>query len=209
MAENDKTKTRRDERREQILNAALQVISRHGLRKTTMEDIAEASRMRAASLYYYFRTKEEVLGAALNAMGESFLSELRAAVQGVDSGAEKLEAYLNTRQAIHARMNTSFDFTTEVAIEVMPVVHETMEDIVKADHQLAVDILEHGIDDGTLETKDVEHSAATIQACLIGTQLACQIHDINAQIVSPTLVELLLRGLIRRTPRESDEGGSR
>lgn len=208
MAENDKTKSRRDERREQILKAALQVISRHGLRKTTMEDIAEAAHMRAASLYYYFRTKEEVLGAALNSMGEAFLSELRTAVQDVDRGAEKLEAYLNTRQAIHARMNTTFDFTTAVAIEVMPIVHETMEDIVRSDHQLVVDILEHGINDGTLETSDVEHSAATIQACLIGTQLACQIHDFDAQIVSPTLVSLLLRGMIRRTPLEADEGGS-
>jgi AcrR family transcriptional regulator len=208
MAENNKTRTRRDERREQILNAALRVISRHGLRKTTMEDIAEAAHMRAASLYYYFRTKEEVLSAALSSMGEAFLNEIRTAVETVDSGAEKLEAYLNTRQAIHARMNTAFDFTTEVALEVMPVVHETMEDIVRSDHRLAVEILEHSIDDGTLETKDVEHAAATIQACLLGTQLACQIHDFDAQIVSPTLVELLLRGLISRTTPKSDKGAS-
>ncbi len=48
-------------RREQILNAALQIFSSHGFAETTMEQVAAASRLGKGTLYCYFPSKEILL----------------------------------------------------------------------------------------------------------------------------------------------------
>ncbi len=48
-------------RKRQILRAASQAFQQNGFQQTGMRDIAEAMSMTVGSLYYYFRTKEELL----------------------------------------------------------------------------------------------------------------------------------------------------
>jgi AcrR family transcriptional regulator len=48
-------------RRDQILNAALQVFSNRGFAETTMDEIAAASRLGKGTLYCYFPSKEVLL----------------------------------------------------------------------------------------------------------------------------------------------------
>jgi AcrR family transcriptional regulator len=54
-------KQRSDEKRAQILSGAASAIRRHGLRKTGMREIAEASGLSTGNLYYYFRDKGELV----------------------------------------------------------------------------------------------------------------------------------------------------
>ena len=53
--------TNDNEQKERILSAAKNLFSRFGLEKTTMEDIAKAAGKGKSSLYYYFKSKEEVM----------------------------------------------------------------------------------------------------------------------------------------------------
>lgn len=50
----------RDERREQLLSAALKVFSRRGLAATKIGDIAAAANMSHGLVYHYFKSKEDV-----------------------------------------------------------------------------------------------------------------------------------------------------
>lgn len=54
-----------EERRERLLDAALTVISRDGFDRATMASIAEQAGMAKGTIYNYFETKEELLGALL------------------------------------------------------------------------------------------------------------------------------------------------
>ncbi len=198
--------SRRDERRDQILQAALQVIGRHGMKKTTMEDIAEAAHMRAASLYYYFKGKEEVFSAAIRALGETSLAQVRAEVQAADSGERKLIAYMKTRQAVETQANSNFDLSSEIITELMPLVQEAATEILESDLEFIAQILEQGVDDGSFMIDGVMRTASALQACFMGTNFACKTYDnFDDQIVFPTLFELLLHGLVRRpTPGGKD-----
>jgi len=46
---------------EQILQAAKQLFSVHGLHKVTMDDVAKAIGKGRSSLYYYYKSKDEYL----------------------------------------------------------------------------------------------------------------------------------------------------
>ncbi|HEU4343451.1 MAG TPA: TetR/AcrR family transcriptional regulator [Candidatus Binatia bacterium] len=50
-----------DEKLQQILKIAAKIFAEKGFHRTSVRDIARSTRMSLAGLYYYFRTKEELL----------------------------------------------------------------------------------------------------------------------------------------------------
>src|SRR6187200_1053497 len=65
------------EKREVILEAALEVFSTHGFRGATIDQIAEAAGMSKPNLLYYFRRKEDIHGALLERLLDTWLAPLR------------------------------------------------------------------------------------------------------------------------------------
>jgi len=65
------------EKRETILEAALEVFSTHGFRGSTIDQIAEAAGMSKPNLLYYFRNKEEIHRTLIARLLETWLAPLR------------------------------------------------------------------------------------------------------------------------------------
>jgi len=65
----------RSERRDSILQAAVQVYMEEGYHATTMEKIAETAELSRATLYLYFKTKDEIFVQAIIRQSE-FLAGL-------------------------------------------------------------------------------------------------------------------------------------
>ncbi|HEY1268842.1 MAG TPA: helix-turn-helix domain-containing protein, partial [Candidatus Binatia bacterium] len=62
MANRGETPTRHyDEKLEEILKCAAKIFAEKGFHSTSIRDISRATGMSLAGLYYYFRTKEELL----------------------------------------------------------------------------------------------------------------------------------------------------
>ena len=66
------------EKREIILEAALDVLSAHGFRGSTIDQIADAAGMSKPALLYYFRTKEEIYETLIHGLLDTWLDPLRA-----------------------------------------------------------------------------------------------------------------------------------
>ena len=65
MPQSQRQLEERQMRKERILDGALQVFKKNGIDGSTMDEIANASGFGKATLYYYFRSKEDVLTAIL------------------------------------------------------------------------------------------------------------------------------------------------
>ncbi|TAN00101.1 MAG: TetR family transcriptional regulator, partial [Rhizobiaceae bacterium] len=65
------------EKRETILEAALEVFSTHGFRGSTIDQIAEAAGMSKPNLLYYFRSKEEIHETLIARLLETWLAPLK------------------------------------------------------------------------------------------------------------------------------------
>jgi AcrR family transcriptional regulator len=73
----------RDRRAQAIFAAAAQVLCQAGYDKASIRDIAQATGMTGAGLYYYFKSKEELLFIILN----GYMDEL---LQGVEDLTKRL-----------------------------------------------------------------------------------------------------------------------
>ncbi|MEX0953975.1 MAG: TetR family transcriptional regulator C-terminal domain-containing protein [Rhizobiaceae bacterium] len=65
------------EKRELILDAALDVFSQHGFRGATIDQIAEAAGMSKPNLLYYFKSKEDIHTTLIQRLLETWLAPLR------------------------------------------------------------------------------------------------------------------------------------
>lgn len=75
---------RGDNKRQQIIQAALEQYRGQTICKTTLKDIAEAAQIPLGNLYYYVKTREELVIAVLDACEQD--------LQGLLSGWAELEA---------------------------------------------------------------------------------------------------------------------
>ena len=76
--------------RDAILDAALAVIARDGLRASRMEDVAAEAGVSRQSVYYHFRSREEVLAALIDRGMAQLAASIRASA--VEGEAEDLVA---------------------------------------------------------------------------------------------------------------------
>lgn len=92
---------RQDNRRHIVLACARQVLVAHGPLKFTMEQLAAAAGTSKASLYYYFRSREEVLGELAIDVLRREVEVLSRVVIAADTGIDGLAALVRARVAHH------------------------------------------------------------------------------------------------------------
>lgn len=67
-------------KRERLVAAACRVLHEQGVERTTLADIALAANVPVGNVYYYFKTKDQLVEAAINAHG----NDLRAMLSALD-----------------------------------------------------------------------------------------------------------------------------
>jgi TetR/AcrR family transcriptional regulator len=82
--------SRPDPSRERILQAAIQEFSEHGLAGARTHAIASAARVNKALLYYYFRDKEGLYGAALDEVAGKIATNALAVLELPASAGERV-----------------------------------------------------------------------------------------------------------------------
>lgn len=82
------------ERREQILNAALEAFHVKGYGQTSMRDLGTAVGMSVAGMYHHFPTKEDILFAIIDNSVDRLLVSLEGARLSAESPEARLRAML-------------------------------------------------------------------------------------------------------------------
>jgi AcrR family transcriptional regulator len=81
-------------RREDLLRAAARLFVEKGFDATTTRDIAEAVGMRSGSPFYHFRSKQDLLKAAMIEGLEAGHRRLQSAVAGIDDPEQRLRVMI-------------------------------------------------------------------------------------------------------------------
>jgi len=82
-----------EEIKAEIIEAARFLFMKYGFFKTTMEDIAKAVKKGKSTLYYYYKSKDEVFLDVINQVAKSLLFNIREKVNQISSASEKLLGY--------------------------------------------------------------------------------------------------------------------
>jgi TetR/AcrR family transcriptional repressor of nem operon len=86
-----KTVPRRSGKRERLVTAATRVLHEQGVERTTLADIAQAADIPVGNVYYYFKTKDQLVGAAIDAHAQG-LQVIIDALDRLPTPQERLKA---------------------------------------------------------------------------------------------------------------------
>ena len=90
-----------DKTKNKILSVANELFSRFGFHKTSMDEIAKIARKAKGSLYYHFKSKEELFREVVSIEMKSLKDQLSVIVENDNLNApEKLRQYLIMRMEI-------------------------------------------------------------------------------------------------------------
>ena len=83
-----------DQRRDQMLRAALDVISERGFADTRIADIAERIGISPALVIYYFKTKDQLLTEAIRHYEDAWYAEGKRRMDRLATAAERIEEFV-------------------------------------------------------------------------------------------------------------------
>jgi AcrR family transcriptional regulator len=83
----------RPDKRERLVAAARDLVHRQGLARTTLADIAQAADVPVGNVYYYFKTKDEIVQAVVRTHREQLTATLAELEHGRPGPAARLTAF--------------------------------------------------------------------------------------------------------------------
>ena len=111
-------------KKERLVSAASDLLHRQGVQATTLAEIAEAAQVPPGNVYYYFKTRDDLVGAVI----ESRAAEIAALL-------ESLDRFPSPRSRLKALVRTWSDQRVRVADQGCPI-GSLAADLSKADRGL-------------------------------------------------------------------------
>lgn len=90
-----------NERKSQIIKAAAKRFARHGLNKTTLDEVARDIRIGKATIYHYFTSKDDLYFAALQWECDTFIDQVKNIFENdLSSITQKLSDYIGLKNIV-------------------------------------------------------------------------------------------------------------
>lgn len=190
-----------EERKNQILEAALAVFARLGFQQTRMDDIAEQAALSKGALYLYYKSKDAIIAALLKYFFEQELKHLQAFVEVEQTGTVAEQLLALTRQLTSAMewmarfMPIAFEFYAIAGRD--REVRQFLQDYFKTYCAELARLIQRGIDVGEFRSANAQAIAITFAAMYEGLAL---LYFVDPQACRwpeqiETSVQLLLEGI--------------
>ena len=140
------------DRRSAILDAAIKVIARRGVRGLRVEQVASEAKVAVSLLYYYFDNRNGLVRATLEHANERAATTVRTGESGRVSGREKAEASLLAEldDGDHVR-DTSVVWGEVLASAVFePELRDQLREASETWSRLVAGAIEEGLQDGSI-----------------------------------------------------------
>lgn len=142
-----------------IIKKAKELIARFGFKKTTMEDIAKATRMGKATLYYYFKSKDDILKEIIEIEGERLRNVLIDAVKKGKNAKEKLRLYATARFKFLYEVGLYYKTLKDEFYKNIEFIEKERKKFDEFDLNMLKSILDEGVQNGEFKPIDTAYYA--------------------------------------------------
>lgn len=153
-----------DSVRESILKAAEKLFQKWGIRKTTMEDIAREAGKAKSTLYYYFKSRDEVLDAVASTQIVRILAAAKAEMAKMGTAREKMMAYACTTFREVRRSIALFEIARGEVKADKSLIDKQMKTFIEQDQKIIESVLRFGIERGEFKSIGVDDIKAAVRA---------------------------------------------
>jgi AcrR family transcriptional regulator len=190
----------KDEVKEAIVNVARHIFSRFGFRKTTMDEIAMASKKGKSSIYYYFASKEEIFQAVVEKEALILRQELVKAINQADSPANKLKAHVLIRMRSMEKLANFYSAIKDDYLGHLDFIEKIRKKYDQEEIQMMENILKEGVENNIFEIEDTSLAAIAIVTALKGMEIPLfwgdEEQDIERRL--DHLINILFNGVLKR-----------
>lgn len=183
--------------RDNIIEVARETFARYGFRKTTMDEIAVAARKGKSSLYYYFKSKEEVFQAVVEQEAKFLFSQIGEAVKQKESARDKLTVYVLLRMKSFRDFVNYYDALKNDFLSRIEFIEKIREKHDQKEQATVAQILEEGIQNGEFRQLNIQLTARTVVIALRGLEEPYFLsgEDIDIEKHLKDLVHILFHGI--------------
>jgi AcrR family transcriptional regulator len=187
--------------RSEIVSVASKIFSRHGFRKTTMDQIADATKMGKSSIYYYFKSKEDIFAAVVVKEAQELKYALQEVVRSGATPIDRLKDYIRFRLYHVKAVSNFYEAMKDESNVKMEFVAKIRKRFEEQEYKMLKEILETGIQEGAFKLTDSGIGAVAIMTMMKGLEIPLFLNEYSRtkkEKLLDDLMNVVFYGLIKR-----------
>lgn len=186
--------------KELIIEVARDVFSRYGYKKTTMDDIAMGAQKGKSSIYYYFKSKEEIYEAVVDTESNILFDNILSQIEKPVPASEKFKLYVFTRLNKIRELNNFYDVMKNDSLHQLDFILELRNKYSAREINILQNILNEGVKNREFSIQDPELAAIALVTAIKGleTPLLIKGEKRNLEKRIDYVVRILFFGIMRR-----------
>jgi len=147
--------SKKEQTKAKIKQAAYKCVARYGFEKTTLDDIAREVGLNKASLYYYYKNKEDIFLEITTEATRQFLENLKTSTLAVEGGIEaQVRHFLLERAAYYLKLIAEVHISEEALRQVEHLFWAQIKDVDAQERAFLAELLERAIADKKMRQTD-------------------------------------------------------
>ena len=181
----------KDEVREQLVQAARQVFVRFGYKKTALDDIAREARKGKSTIYYYFKSKDDIFKAVIDAEAEIRAKTIDGQISMLEDPQLKLKTYIYVRMLTLKKVGNYYEAIKNDLLDNLYFVNSFRSNHFDAEINLIKDLLLEGIEKEVYTIQNPELTAKTIVTLLQGFEVPLILKNLSDEELQKSVDEML------------------
>ena len=179
------------ERKQQILAAATHIFARRGIEAAKMQEIAQEAGLSIGGVYWYYKSKEDIIFGLLQSYIERDIDLSRAVLHAPGSARQRLELILTTGLAETMQL---MPVTLEVYRQSVdtPMIRQYLQDYFAAYQEIFAGLLAQGIAGGEFRAVNPRAAAGMLIALYEGMMELTLLNPDPSQIAAMFATNLAL-----------------
>lgn len=181
----------KDEVREHLVQAARQVFIRYGFKKTALDDIAREARKGKSTIYYYFKSKDEIFKAVIEAEAEIRTASIDEHVSAETDPRQRLRTYIYTRLTSLKKVENYYEAIKNDLLDNLYFISSLRTNHFDSEVAFVKKLLIEGVDQGIYTIANPELTAKTIVTLLQGFEVPLIQKNLSDEEIRKSIDEML------------------
>jgi AcrR family transcriptional regulator len=189
-----------EEAKAKIVDIARGIFTHFGFRKTTMEEIAQASRKGKSSIYYYFNSKEDIFRAVVEKEAEELKAELLKKTDNIGDPIERLKVYISIRMKKLSKLTNFYSALKSDYLSHLEFIEDIRKTYDQEEVKIVARIIQDGIEKGIFAVEEPQLSAIAIVTAMKGLEVPLFINKEHGNLEArlDSIMNFLFYGIVKR-----------
>jgi len=189
--ENNLLHAGKDEVREQLVQAARLVFARFGYKKTSLDDIVREARKGKSTIYYYFKSKDDIFKAVVDTETEIRKQTIDEQIRLIEDPKQKLKTYIYARMHALKIVGNYYEAIKNDLIDNLYFINSFRNEHFEAEINQVRNILIEGIDKEIFTIQNPDLTAKTIVTILQGFEVPLILKNLSDEELKKSVDEML------------------